>query len=138
VNPPPQQQPAVDQPPPPSSTTVVNPPPAPPYVRDEVVVERREPRNPMATVATDAAYGGVAGLLVGAGVALVNEWDSWERDLMVGAGVGLLVGAAVGVVHASYDARRDRRTRPIAFDGMNRTDRDPVVTARTVGLAFRF
>jgi hypothetical protein len=68
----------------------------------------------------------------------VNELDSWERDAMVGAGVGLLVGAAVGVAHAAYDAREERRrTRRIAFDGMNRTDRDPVVTARSVGLALQ-
>jgi hypothetical protein len=92
----------------------------------------------MATVATDAAYGGVAGLLVGVGVALVNEWDTWERDTMIGSGAGLLVGAAVGVAHAAYDARQDRRIRRIALDGLNRTDKDPIATARTVGLAFRF
>jgi hypothetical protein len=33
----------------------------------------------MATVATDAAYGGVAGLLVGVGVALVNECGNGTR-----------------------------------------------------------
>jgi hypothetical protein len=45
----------------------------------------------------------------------------------------------VGVVHASYDARQERERRArVAFDGMNRTTRDPVVTARTFGLAFRF
>jgi hypothetical protein len=45
----------------------------------------------------------------------------------------------VGVAHAAYDAREDRRARRrVAFDGLNRTDRDPVVTARTVGFAFRF
>ncbi|WP_242345649.1 hypothetical protein [Anaeromyxobacter terrae] len=126
-------------PPPPSSTTVVTPPPA--QGATEVVVERRERPNPMATVATDAAYGGVAGLLVGTGVSLVNEWDHWQRDMMIGAGAGLLVGAAVGAIHATYDAREvDRRERRVAVrDGLGSTDRDPVVRAPTyVGWAGRF
>lgn len=133
------------QPVPPSSTTVVNPsaPPTtvvtpPPPGGEVVVVERRPRPNPVGTVATDSAYGGVAGLLVGFGVALVDEFDDWERNLMVGAGVGLLAGAAFGVGHAAYDAREDRRARRVAFDGMNRTKKDPVVTASTVGVAFRF
>lgn len=144
VNPPPSQQPSTQPPPsPPSSTTVVNPPPTyvpgPGYAQDEVVVRRRDERNPMATVATDAAYGGVAGLLVGVGAALVNQWDNWQRDVMVGAGAGVLVGAVVGVAHAAYDAREDRRSRRVAFDGMSRTDKDPVIARRpTVALAFRF
>ncbi len=139
VNPPPSQQPSV-QPPPPSSTTVVNPPPTygSGYGQDEVIVSRREEHNPMATVATDAGYGAIAGLLVGTGVALVNQWDHWERDMMVGTGAGVLVGAAVGVVQAGADARDDRRRR-VARDGMNRTDKDPVITSRpTFALAFNF
>jgi hypothetical protein len=133
VNPPPEKQPSTQQPP---STTVVNPPPA----RDaDVVVERRPERNPMATVAIDAAYGGVAGLLVGTGVALVDEWDDWQRSLMVGAGVGLLVGAGVGAVHAAVEARDARARHRVARDGMNRTDRDPVIAVPPrVALAFRF
>jgi hypothetical protein len=143
---------------PPSSTTVVNPPPSgttvypPAYPPGEVtVVERRPPPNPMATVATDAAYGGVAGLLVGTGVGLVNEWDTWRRDVMVGTGVGLILGAAVGVAHAAFDQReyRERARRAdaartasgptrVASDGMNRTDRDPILTARAVGFAVPF
>jgi hypothetical protein len=151
VNPP---QP-VPPPAPPSSTTVVNPPPpaatsvyAQPY-GDVAVVERRERPNPLGTVALDAGYGGVAGLLVGGGVALVQQGDNWGRDLMVGAGIGLIVGAAVGVAHAVYEQQQyDRATRRaaaatrrddlVAGDGLNRTDRDPVVTAATVGLALKF
>lgn len=150
VNPPQPVPPAA----PPSSTTVVNPPSsgptvlAPPY-GDVAVIERRERPNPLATVATDAAYGGVAGLLVGGGVALIEQGDHWGRDLMVGAGLGLVVGAAIGAVHAVYDQRQyDRAERRaalpaggsgrLAWDGLGRTDRDPVITAPTVGLAFRF
>lgn len=144
VNPPQPVPPAA----PPSSTTVVNPP-ATAYGPDVTVVERREHPNPMATVATDTLYGGVAGLLVGVGVGLVNQWDTWHRDVMVGAGVGLLVGAAVGVVHAAYDERAwDRRVRRVAStatppaalarDGLDRTDRDPVISGTTFGLAVGF
>jgi hypothetical protein len=136
VNPPPSQQPSTASPPP-SSTTVINPPGG--YRQDSGVVEQQYRTNPLATVATDAAWGGVAGLIVGFGVTLVNQFDHWGRDLMVGAGIGVLAGSAVGVVHAAYDAREADRRRRVAYgDGMNRTDRDPVVTARTVGLAFRF
>jgi hypothetical protein len=102
----------------------------------------------MATVARDAGYGGVTGILVGGGVALV-ERDHWGRDLAVGAGLGLILGAAVGVVHAVYDQRSyDRSERRaaanppqagvLARDGLGRTDRDPVITGPTVGFAFPF
>lgn len=158
VNPPQPVQPSA----PPSSTTVVNPPPpsggatvvTPPFPQTygevAVVERRREKPNPLATVAMDAAYGGVAGLLVGGGVALVQQGDNWGRDIMVGAGVGLIVGAAVGVVHALYDqqqydraerrAAQAQRTRSIlvAGDGLNRTDRDPVISGRNVAFAFQF
>jgi hypothetical protein len=141
VNPPPSQQPQTAQASPPSSTTVVNPPPSatyvsPGYAQSEVVVER-ERRNPMMTVATDAAYGGLAGILVGFGVALVNQWDHWERDITVGAGAGVLVGAAVGAAQAAYDASQDRRR--VASDGLNRTDKDPVIArGPAFALALRF
>lgn len=148
VNPPPSQQPSVQQPNPPppanppSSTTIVNPPPGyepgPSYAQDEVVVRRRPPRDPVMTVATDALYGGLAGLLIGFGVGLVNNWDHWERDLTVGAGVGILAGGAVGAVQAAYDQSEYRRRR-VAGDGMNRTDKDPVVATRPAfALGFKF
>ncbi|HET8540373.1 MAG TPA: hypothetical protein VFL83_10925 [Anaeromyxobacter sp.] len=139
VNPPPSQQPSTTPPPPPSSTTVVNPPPGA-YRQDTVVVEERYRPSPFAIVATDAAWGGLVGLLVGFGVTLVDEFDDWDRDLMVGAGIGVLAGAAVGVAHAAYEAREaDRRRRVVYGDGMNRTDRDPLVTTGpTLGFAFRF
>ncbi len=136
VNPPSAQQPSTT--PPPSSTTVVNPPGTTTY-REDTYIEQRVRTNPIATVATDAAWGGLAGLVIGFGVTLVNQFDHWDRDLMVGAGAGVLVGAAVGVAQAAYDASEANRRRHVAYgDGMNRTDRDPVITAPTVGLAFRF
>ncbi|HET7826176.1 MAG TPA: hypothetical protein VFK90_12650 [Anaeromyxobacter sp.] len=146
VNPPPSQQPSVQQPQqaqpnPPPSTTIVNPPayaPGPTYAQDDVVVRRRVEHNPLMTVATDAAYGGLAGLVIGFGVALVNQWDHWERDLTVGAGAGILAGAAVGAVQAAVEANDDHRSR-VAFDGMNRTDKDPVIASPPMArLAFKF
>jgi hypothetical protein len=87
----------------------------------------------------DAAWGGLAGLLVGFRVSLVNEFDKTGRNLMVGAGIGVLTGATVGVVHAAYATRQAEHRRELAFgDGMNRVDRDPVITARTVRLAVEF
>ncbi len=136
VNPPNGQQPSTATAPP-SSTTVINPPGSTAYGQD-TYVEQRPVRNPIATVATDAAWGGLAGLVIGFGVTLVNQFDHWDRDLMVGAGAGVLVGAAVGVAQAAYDASQDRQRRMAYGDGMNRTDKDPVITAPTVGFAFRF
>jgi hypothetical protein len=118
--------------PPPSSTTVVNPP----AYGDVVVTEARERRNPLETVALDAAYGGLAGLLVGTGVALVDEWDDWDRKLMVGTGIGVIVGAAVGVVHAGYEARQDARSRRVALDGLGSPDRHPVLANAHTVFAF--
>jgi hypothetical protein len=142
VNPPAQQQPAPQQPPPqpppqqppsPGSTTVVNPPPPSTTVvtpsREE---EERPRRSPMAIVALDALYGGLAGLLVGGGVALINEGDDWEEALMIGAGAGILVGTAVGVVHAYSENSDEDDARRTAFDGQGSTVRDPVITARPV------
>jgi hypothetical protein len=118
---------ATPPPPPPSSTTevVVNPStPAPPPSttvrtdRSDVYVEGVETetdhRSPVAIVAIDAMYGGLAGLLIGGGITLIDRGNNWERNLMVGAGAGLLAGAAVGAVHAvmnESDKREARRAR---------------------------
>ncbi len=137
VNPPSSQQPSTATAPP-SSTTVINPPGSRTY-REDTYVEQEIHTNPIATVATDAAWGGLAGLVIGFGVTLVNQFDHWDRDLMVGAGAGVLVGAAVGVAQAAYDASEANRRRHVAYgDGLNRTDKDPVITAPTIGFAFRF
>jgi hypothetical protein len=121
------------QPPPPSSSTqvVVNPNEPAPSTRttttrvragDEAVgvgVEtHREGRTDIAIIATDALYGGLAGVLIGGGIALINNGSNWGRDLMVGGGIGILAGAAFGVVEAA--TREDRTTVRRAA-----ADRDP-------------
>jgi hypothetical protein len=63
-------------------------------------------RSPGAVIATDALYGGIAGLAVGGGVALLTDSSNWGRDLAIGAGAGLIVGAVFGAVDAaSYSDR---------------------------------
>jgi hypothetical protein len=117
------------QPPPPSqpgTQVVVNPPPpesAPPpppatttrvrTYEQPVVVEERH-RAPMAIIATDALYGGIAGALVGGGIALLNDGDHWQRDLMIGAGGGILVGVGIGVVQAVMDSNDNPRTTAVS------------------------
>ena len=62
--------------------------------------------SPGAVIATDALYGGIAGLAVGGGIALITDSGNWGRDLAVGAGVGLIAGAIFGAVDAaSYGDR---------------------------------
>jgi len=96
------------------------PPPAAPPPRvtkydTTDVVETHSHRPAMATIATDALYGGIAGLAVGAGVALIGQDSNhWARDLTVGAGAGLLVGGAIGVVEAVSDASDHTTTRAAA------------------------
>jgi hypothetical protein len=137
VNPPPATQtPQQQQPPaqgsgtavtvnPPSSTGVQSNPP--------VVVEREaDRRSSLEIVAVDAAYGGLAGLLVGGGVALIANNDNWGRDLMIGGGAGILVGAAVGGVHA-YNVANDRPRDRYAMDGLGTPEKFPPLSgARTV------
>ena len=65
------------------------------------LVEVQTTRSPVAVIARDALYGGIAGLAVGAGVALLNGGDNWGRDLAIGAGAGLIVGAIFGAVDAA-------------------------------------
>jgi hypothetical protein len=75
------------------------------------LVEVRHGRSPGAVIAIDAVYGGLAGLAVGAGVALISNDGNWGRDLAVGAGVGLIAGGVYGAVDAA--SYRDRA--PIGF-----------------------
>ena len=105
----------------PGTQVVVNPPPAEPppatttRVRtyDTPVIEEHH-RAPMAIIATDALYGGVAGVLVGGGIALLTDGDHWQRDLMIGAGVGILSGVGVGVVQAVSESNDSPRARAVA------------------------
>jgi hypothetical protein len=65
------------------------------------LVEVQTRRSPAEVIARDALYGGIAGLAIGAGVALLNGGDNWGRDLAIGAGAGLIVGAIFGAVDAA-------------------------------------
>ena len=50
---------------------------------------------------SDALYGGLIGVAIGAGVALINNDfnnGNWGRDLAVGGGVGLIAGGVFGAV----------------------------------------
>ena len=75
------------------------------------VVEVQTHRNAGYVIATDALYGGIAGLAIGAGVALLSNDGNWGRDLAVGAGAGLLVGGIFGAV----DAATADRVAPVGF-----------------------
>ena len=77
------------------------------------LIEVRGRRSPGAVIAVDALYGGLAGLAIGAGVALISNDGNWGRDLAVGAGVGLIAGGVYGAIDAS--TYRDRA--PTGFNG---------------------
>jgi hypothetical protein len=79
------------------------------------LIEVHGHRSAGAVIATDALYGGLAGLAIGGGVALITNDSNWGRDLAVGAGIGLIAGAIFGAVDAaSYDRK------PIGFGGSYR------------------
>ena len=73
------------------------------------VVEVQTRRSATAIIAQDALYGGIAGLAIGAGVALLNGGDNWGRDLAIGAGAGLLIGGVFGAIDAAANADRAPR-----------------------------
>ena len=114
--PPPPPQPA------PGTQVVVNPSPAqsaPPTTTrvsayDTPVAVEEHRRDPVAIVATDALYGGIAGVLVGGGIALLDNGDHWQRDLMIGAGAGILAGVGVGIVQAVIESNDSPRSRAVA------------------------
>jgi hypothetical protein len=76
------------------------------------IVEVQAHRNPAAIIAQDALYGGLAGLAIGAGVALLSNDGNWGRDLAIGAGAGLLIGGVYGAVDAAANADR----APVGFN----------------------
>jgi hypothetical protein len=87
-----------------------------PRTKDQLaaeVVEVHTRRNPVAVIAQDALYGGIAGLAIGAGVALLQNDGNWGRDLAIGAGAGLLIGGIFGAVDAATNADR----APVGFGG---------------------
>ena len=69
------------------------------------LIEVNTHRNPASVIATDALYGGIAGLAIGGGVALLQNDGNWGRDLAVGAGAGLLIGGVFGAVDAASSDR---------------------------------
>jgi hypothetical protein len=75
------------------------------------VVEVSTRRSPVAVIAQDALYGGLAGLAIGAGVSLLDGSNNWGRNLAVGAGAGLLIGGVFGAVDAAANADR----APVGF-----------------------
>jgi hypothetical protein len=81
---------------------------------------------------TSALYGGLAGAVIGGGVGLIEN-GNYGRDIAIGAGVGVLVGAALGATNAF----RDTRAFP-ASDGLNTTDRFPVLQGNTMGFGGKF
>src|SRR5207248_9797386 len=70
------------------------------------LVEVQTHRNAANVILTDALYGGLAGLAIGGGVALLNGDGNWGRDLAIGAGAGLLIGGIFGAVDAAASADR--------------------------------
>jgi hypothetical protein len=134
--PPPPPQPA------PGTQVVVNPPPEsarPPATTTRVsaydtpVAVEEHRRDPVAIVATDALYGGIAGLLVGGGIALLDNGDHWQRDLMIGAGAGILAGVGVGIVQAVIESNDSPRARAVADRVRPEGARAPGGTALALG-----
>jgi len=97
------------------------------------LVEVQTHRNPGAIIASDALYGGLAGLAIGAGVALIENDHNWGRDLAVGAGAGLLVGAAFGAVDAASADRRMSVADLAARDEVNRSQKHPAMLGYRLG-----
>ena len=59
------------------------------------LIEVHGERNPAAIIARDALYGGLAGLLIGFGVGLL-EGNNLGRDIAIGAGAGLITEGVIG------------------------------------------
>jgi hypothetical protein len=97
------------------------------------VVEVQTHRNPAAVIATDAIYGGIAGLAIGAGVALIDGGNNWGRDLSIGAGAGLLVGAAFGAIDAVSADRTMSAADLAARDRMSDSQKHPTMLGYRLG-----
>ena len=81
---------------------------------DVTTVETRPSVSPLQIIAMDALYGGLAGVAIGGGVALINQGNNWQRDLSLGAGIGVLAGGIFG----GFDAfsRSNNNTTHAAAD----------------------
>ena len=74
------------------------------------LIEVQSRRSVASVIATDALYGGLVGLAIGAGVGLLQNDGNWGRDLAIGAGAGLIVGGLFGAVDV---VSMTDRVRPI-------------------------
>jgi hypothetical protein len=99
------------------------------------LVEVHSERSPVAVIARDALYGGLAGLAIGGGVALLNGGDNIGRDLAIGAGAGLIVGAIFGAVDA---ASADRYMAVADSSARERTFRSQNVHSQSFGYGLKF
>jgi hypothetical protein len=79
-----------------------------PRARAQVHVERRGAENPMVEVFRSTVYGGLAGLVVGAGIALVDDSEGTD-PLKWGFVTGTFVGLGYGFYWVS------RRPQPQAL-----------------------
>ena len=78
-------------------------------------------RTAATVILNDALYGGLIGLAIGTGVALIgNDFNNggWGRDLAVGAGIGLIAGGIFGAVDVASSA--DRVMSPVDRSGRDR------------------
>jgi hypothetical protein len=109
--------------------------PAPKAEGFRELVEVQSSRSPVAVIARDALYGGIAGLAIGAGVALLNGGDNVGRDLAIGAGAGLIVGAIFGAVDA---ASADRYMAVADSTARERDVRSQNLRSGSVGYGMKF
>jgi hypothetical protein len=98
------------------------------------LVEVHSERSPIAVIARDALYGGLAGLAIGGGVALISG-DNVGRDLAIGAGVGLIAGAIFGAVDA---ASADRYMAVADSTAHDRDARSQNVRSGSLGYGVKF
>jgi hypothetical protein len=79
-----------------------------PAFRSDVVEVQTTGRSTGGIIVGDMLGGAVAGTAVGGGVVLYNRyvtsngnWDNWQRNLAIGAGIGLAAGLVFGIVDAA-------------------------------------
>ena len=86
-------------------------------LRQEPVFHAGRGRAAVGVIASDALYGLLIGVVIGTGVALINNDfnnGGWGRDLSIGAGVGLVIG---GIVGAAEVVTSSDRSMPVATRG---------------------
>src|SRR5262245_30699158 len=94
-----------------------------PVAPQKTVVTEDRPHNYMATIAGSALLGGVAGVLIGGAIYLLDDQQHPYR-IAYWAGGGILVGTGIGVINVIADESRAERAVSTRFD------KDPVPTYR--------